>query len=293
MAREKFRRELRQEAQQWREEGLISQELWQQLADRYQFDQLSSGSQVFSTILYAVGGILIGLAVITSVAANWQNLDRISKLVLLLVWLIVSNSLGFYLWQYTESLRRLGQGTLLAAGLSLGAVIALVAQTFHLSGPLYELFFVWSIGVLVMGASLRFQTLAMMGLIILGIGYGHYCLRLGGAEHFIGKLMPVISLLLLPLAYWLASRAVFVLLVLLWLFSQGQIVGTVSPPFSFILPAVILWGYGDSLQLDRLGAYLGSKTMQPVARFCSIFLLGICLYLYSFRGSWSNYGSYG
>ncbi|MCS6958431.1 MAG: DUF2157 domain-containing protein [Pseudanabaenaceae cyanobacterium SKYGB_i_bin29] len=292
MAGERFRRELKQESEQWRQEGLISQEVWQRLADRYQFDQLSASGQAFSTILYAVGGILIGLAVITSVAANWQNLDRISKFILLLTWLIVSNSLGFYLWQYTQSLQRLGQGILLAAGLSLGGVIALVAQIFHLSGPLYGLFFIWSIGVLVMGGSLRFQTLTMMGLIILAIGYGSYFFNFDRELHPIGELMPIISLLLLPLAYWLESRAVFVLIILLWLFSQGQTVWYGSKPLIFILPAVILWGYDDSLKLDRLGSYLSHKPMQPVARVFSVLLLGICLYFYSFKFVWhaSSFG---
>jgi uncharacterized membrane protein len=42
MASEKFGYQLRQEAQRWQAEGIISPEVYQQLSDRYQLQELDS-----------------------------------------------------------------------------------------------------------------------------------------------------------------------------------------------------------------------------------------------------------
>jgi uncharacterized membrane protein len=59
-----FRRILRQEASQWEQDGLIDRNLHDQLADRYQFNQLEDeASSSFVTILTSLGCVLIGLGV--------------------------------------------------------------------------------------------------------------------------------------------------------------------------------------------------------------------------------------
>jgi len=288
MARKEFRRQLKKEVEQWQQEGFISEELYQQIADRYEFQNLTTSSQVFSTILYCLGGILIGIAVITFVAANWQYLNRIQRVLLLITWLITINSLGFHLWQRTNNYRRLGQGLLLIGGISLGAVIALIAQTFNLSGEPFGLFLIWGIGVIAMGASLQFQTLTMLGLILLGIGYSGYRFNWRQEFNLIGLSMPVLSILLLSLSYWLESKAVFVLVVLLWIESIFELLSQINRPLCWIVPALILWGYNDTLKLDRLGSYLSAKTMQPIARFLSLLVGAIGLYRYSFWFVWNQ-----
>ncbi len=289
MAREGFRRQLKKEVEQWQQEGFISEEFYQQIADRYEFQNLTTSSQVFSTILYCLGGILIGLAVITFVAANWQALDRIQKVLLLMTWLITINTLGFHLWQRTNNYRRLGQGLLLIGGMSLGAVISLIAQTFNLSGEAYGLFLIWGIGVIIMGASLQFQTLTMLGLILLGIGYLGYTIAWRKEFNLIGLSMPVLSILLLSLSYWLESRAVFVLVVLLWIESIFELLWQINKPLCWIIPTFILWGYNDTLKLDRFGGYLSVKTMQPSARVLSLLVAATTLYQYSFGFSWISW----
>lgn len=288
MAKEGFRRQLKQEVEKWQQEGLISGEFYQQIADRYEFQHLATSSQTFSTILYCVGGILIGLAIITFVAANWQYLDRIQKVILLIGWLIIINTLGFHLWQWTNNYRKLGQALLLIGGLSLGAVIALIAQIFNLSGESYGLFLIWAIGVVTMGASLRFQTLTMLGLILLGIGYGSYRFSYNPEFNLIGLAMPILSILLVALAYWLESKAVFVLVALLWINSVFEVIWQINQPLSWIIPIFILWGYNDSLKLDRFGSYLSAKTMEPIGRVLSVLIGAMALYRYSFRFSWDN-----
>lgn len=73
----KFRHQLRQEAEQWRAEELIDAALYDQLAERYQFAELDTAARNrFVVILLGLGSILLGLGIITFVAANWQALSR-------------------------------------------------------------------------------------------------------------------------------------------------------------------------------------------------------------------------
>jgi len=289
MAKEGFRRQLKQEAEQWQKEGLISADLFQQIADRYEFNTLAPNNQNFTVILYSVAGILIGLGVITFVAANWKGLDRNTKVFLLFSWLIHINTIGFHFWQRTNRFKRIGQGLLLMGGLSLGAVIALISQTFHLSGPWYGLFLIWAVGVIVMGTSLEFQTLTMLGLILLGIGYIGYTRYTNYSDlyekefNLIASSMPYLSILLIGLAYWLKSRAVFVLVVLLWIISIFENIWNIKSHLSWVIPTVILWGYDETLKLDRLGSFLGERKFEPIARVISVLLGTIVLYIYSFR----------
>ncbi|MEY2856499.1 MAG: hypothetical protein RLZZ74_808, partial [Cyanobacteriota bacterium] len=133
MASEKFRYQLRQEARQWQEEGIISPEVYQQLADRYQLQQLDSASRDrFIIIVLGLGFILLGLGVITFVAANWQVWSRPIKVLLLLGLLIGTNWGGFYLGRSANQRQsRLGQGLLLLGALTFGANLGLMSQMFH------------------------------------------------------------------------------------------------------------------------------------------------------------------
>ena len=45
MASEKFRYQLRQEAQQWQEEGIIDPEIYEQLVTKYRLSELDSASR--------------------------------------------------------------------------------------------------------------------------------------------------------------------------------------------------------------------------------------------------------
>ena len=81
----KFRRQLRREADLWIEEGAIDRTFYQQLSHRYQFAALEVESRNgFIVLLMGLGGVLIGMGVLTFVAANWQQLAREWRVIMLL-----------------------------------------------------------------------------------------------------------------------------------------------------------------------------------------------------------------
>jgi uncharacterized membrane protein len=305
MINEKFRRQLRHEAKLWQEEQIIDDSVYQQLATRYQFDHLeTAASSRFVMILIGLGSILLGLGVITFVAANWQDWSKELKVILLLSLFIGVNTTGFYLWkQPSDTLeigrkQRLGQGLLIFGALILGANIALMGQIFHQSGSAYELFLVWGIGVLAMSYSLQLTSLGFLGLLLYGIGYwigtfNLFSLQPFSILHLILEHTPLIAgFIFIPLAYRCQSRVLFIMTLLILIpalqISIFPLFNSDLPPglllaISLIFTPALLWGYDDTLWPT-----IDSRLFQRSAQTLSIILLAGLFFICSFNGVWNN-----
>jgi uncharacterized membrane protein len=297
MASEKFRRQLRHEAQLWKAEGLINDSAYQQICDRYQFNSIdTAASNRFVMILIGLGGILLGLGVITFVAANWQQWPRELKIILLLGLFIGLNTGGFYLWQShpeTGKTKRLGEGLLIFGALSLGANISLMAQMFHIGGSPYGLFLVWGLGVLLMAYSLRLVSLGFLSILLVGIGYWSGVSNifvpgeLTGLEFLLVHMALVGAILFIPLAYWCQSRTVFIMAILVIIPALSMNISVLlDQNFSaelmtigLILPPALLWSYDDSLCPS-----IDSRPFRPYTRNLAIWFLGILFFMLSFQG---------
>lgn len=299
MLSDKFRRQLRQEAEKWRAEGLINDSVYEQLFVRYQLNDLEIAARNrFIVILLGLGSILLGLGIITFVAANWQAWPRGVRVSLLLSLFVGINTAGFYLWRKpTESWqRRFGQGLLLLGALILGANMALMSQMFHQSGLLYQLYLVWGLGVLAMAYSLQLTVLGILSIVLIGLGYvrGQFEFAPIGEFSWLRLMvqhMPVLAgLLFIPLAYWCQSRWIFRLgavaivyaletnLIRLILFGSPAWVAAIA----CALPPALLWGYTDS----RWGQHTGTATFERSARSLAITFLSLLFFLLSFSGIW-------
>jgi uncharacterized membrane protein len=302
MQSDKFRRQLRQEAEQWRTEGLIDASVYEQLSNRYQFSDIETAARNrFTLILLGLGSVLLGLGIITFVAANWQVWSREWKIILLLSGFVGINAAGFYLWRRpTERWqRRLGQGLLLLGALVLGANMALMSQLFHQSGLLYQLFIAWGLGVLAMAYSLRLTSLGILAELLIGLGY------LQGQPAFvpIGEFswlrflvqhMPVFAgVMFIPLAYWCRSR---------WIFRLGAIAVIYTLEANLIrsnlvvssggmaaiacaLPPALLWAYQDFFWKLRPSA---TQLFSGIAHSLAITFLSVLFYFLSFYGIWNT-----
>lgn len=298
---ENFRRQLRHEAEQWWQEGLISVDLYEQLAQRYQFQALErEASHRFIAILMGLGGILLGLAVITFVAANWQVWSRPVKVVLLLSLFLGINAAGFYLWRRPigqKGQQRLGQGLLLLGALLLGANLALMSQMFHQSGNLYELFLIWSLGVVAMAYSLRLISLAILAWLLMAIGYWTAWItrlqQVDFPDQFLIQHLPLLAAgLYVPLAYRCRSKILFALsgvavavtltfnlLPLIWTGVNGWLIAV-----AVTLPPLLLWSYSSQI-------WRSSRTPDPfqaTARSLALWYMSLLYTVLAFRVWWEQ-----
>jgi uncharacterized membrane protein len=301
MVSEKFRHQLRQEAEQWQAEGLIDAEFYAQIAHRYKFAELAgSSSSRFVAILFGFGSILVGLGFITFVAANWQVWSQELRATLLLSAFAGINALGFYLWQRSQP--RLGQGLLILGALLLGANLALMSQIFHQSGSVYQLFLVWGLGVLAMAYSLRLTSLGILAIILTGIGYSAGIVTLLIPEEFSGfrlaiEHMPLlVSLFGIPLAYWCRSRWLFGLAVVLIIcaleanlpiflanfYNFSPIARGTMSAIACVLPPALLYAYRDSFP----NLLPNNISFAPLARSLGLFFLISLFHLFSFHAIW-------
>ncbi|MBD2136161.1 DUF2157 domain-containing protein [Anabaena sp. FACHB-1237] len=308
-----FHRKLRQEAQLWRDEGIINSSQYEHIANRYQFNKLEeSTGDSFSMIAILVGGILLVLGVITLVSANWQGWSREVKFILLMSLFLSTAITGFLTWREPklalaqgkknqEGKRFLGEALLILSALILGATLFLMGQIFNINASGSELFLAWGFGVLVMAYSLALNSLGIMAIILIQIGYWLGLDDLWSSPDNLtwAKLavrhMPLLSwLLFVPLAYICRSRWIFGLGVVAFIFSLqynlrplplltfSDVVPWVAS-FSLVLPPALLWSYDD-----LLFPTINYRLFKPLSRNLGLICFGVIFYLLSFRWQWQG-----
>ncbi len=315
MTTDKFRSQLRQEAEAWRTEGLINDSQHEQLSQRYQFNTLDTSSRnQFIVVLIGLGSILIGLGVITFVAANWQDLSKNAKVLLLLSLFVSVNTTGFYIWRKSnDSSQRLGSGLLILGALILGANMALMGQIYQVNNPFYELMLAWGIGVLAMAYSLRLTSLSLLSILLIWIGQWGFAINSSFDSAWLyqkitwssllGEHMPILAcIMFIPLAYLCKSRWVFAfgaiaivsaLLGNLPLYSYG--IGKLfnlsnllrygwAIALFFALPPILLWSYDDFR--ENVGI---SKSFKAISQTLALIYLAAIFYSFSFYSLWANW----
>ena len=328
MASDRFRQQLRQEVEQWRSEGVISADQSQQLAERYEFAKIDGVARDrFVVVVLGIGSVLLGLGVITFVAANWQVIPRELKLLLLLILFVGVNATGFYFWnqpplpdRQESGRQRLGQVLLLLGALILGANLALMGQMFHINGSSADLCVVWGLAVLGMAYGLRLTSLGALSILLVGMGYWT---AVSGWDwnnppsdtvRWVVHQMPLIAgLSFMPLAYWCRSKWLFglgaiaalsALLVILSQFAETVLSSSnfygIWLVLLFTLPTAILWSYDDRLWQRLFSRFAPeSPTSEPllnletqyfrsIAQGLALLCLTVVIYGLSFHYGWED-----
>jgi len=303
-----FQQKLRKEAQSWIDEGFISSSQYEQIAERYQFKNLEAAARDRNkAIAIGVGGILLCLGIITFIAGNWQGGSREIKFILLISLFLAIAITGFYTWRQPEgkklqqSKRSLGEGLLILSAFILGANLLLIAQMFNIAGSISQLFLAWGLGVVVMAYSLSFNSLGILSIVLVEIGYwtGLEDLWYSSGELTWSRLvvqhMPLLAwLLFVPLAYICRSRWIFGLAAFVFasslqanlnplpLLNYADIAPWVAS-FAFALPPALFWSYDD-----LLFPTINYRLFQSLARNLALVSFGIVFYVLSFRWVWES-----
>jgi uncharacterized membrane protein len=159
-----YRKRLGADLPRWREAGWVTAEGEAAILASLETRRSAFG---LAAIVGTLGALLLGAGVVAFVGANWEDMPRIVRFVLLVLAMAVAYGVAALL--AAREMRIFAEAALLVAGLVFAAAIALVGQTYHLSGDFAGAVLLWEIGVL--GAALLTGSATLTVLALAGAGY--------------------------------------------------------------------------------------------------------------------------
>lgn len=141
----RFHRWLNNELTHLEISGLIDQTLSARLRNYYTSEAAGERKPLAILLCTSFGAILAGLGIILILAHNWPEFSRSTRMVISFIPLLLGQFLaGHALLNHNRSLPwREGASAFLT--LSIGASIALIGQTYHISGDLPRFLLTWSL----------------------------------------------------------------------------------------------------------------------------------------------------
>ncbi|MDH3974755.1 MAG: DUF2157 domain-containing protein [Deltaproteobacteria bacterium] len=142
-----LKNDIAREASEWVSEDIITQSQAEKICRRYgvDYDQVKNRSLGYN-VLVALGYLFIGLAVITLIGANWDNIPRAVRMWGLIV--LTVGTQGIALRKYLSREKSAATGVFLLGNLFYGASIILIAQIYHLGEHMPDGVFWWATGCL-------------------------------------------------------------------------------------------------------------------------------------------------
>lgn len=141
-----LKRDLAREALDWVREGLISEPQAVAICRRYGIENMAEGRSAGYFVLMGLGYLFIGLAVITLLSANWDEIPRAVRMLGLIGLTLATNLIGLY--KYRRGERSAAVGAFFLGGLFYGASIMLIAQIYHIGEHFPDGILWWALGVL-------------------------------------------------------------------------------------------------------------------------------------------------
>ena len=160
-----LKNDLAKEISTWVDKDLISVDQAQSICKLYDVDYDSSQSYSMGyRLLVALGYLFIGLAVITLLGANWDEIPRGVRMAGLMAITLGTHSLGFR--SYLVGNESSATGFFLLGNLFYGASIILIAQIYHLGEYMPDGVFWWALGSLPFGVLLRNSWLTLFSCLL-------------------------------------------------------------------------------------------------------------------------------
>ncbi|MCO1334408.1 DUF2157 domain-containing protein [Microbulbifer sp. OS29] len=160
-----LKHDLAREAGDWVEDGVISETQAEQICTRYQVDYHRVQQRTLGySVLMGLAYLFIGLAVITLIGANWDEIPRALRMGGLIVLTMATQAMALKI--YVTGDRRAGEGLLLLGNLFFGAAIILIAQIYHLGEHMPDGIFWWALGCLPFALITRSPWIAGQALIL-------------------------------------------------------------------------------------------------------------------------------
>jgi len=119
-------------------------------------------------VIAILGTILLFVGVISYVASNWPDLDRVSKLLILFAGMFIS-FIAAWRTEHHYHAPAIGAALALLGTLFFGSNIMLIAQIYHLQADPPAGALMWALGALAVAALWQSQLVAGLGFILTGV----------------------------------------------------------------------------------------------------------------------------
>lgn len=165
-----LKNDIAREAAEWVEEGVITETQAEKICDRYDVDFHQIQNRSFGyNVLIGLGYLFIGLAVITIIGANWDELPRALRMAGLIVLTLATNGLALRKYMSADTS---GASVLFFLGcLFYGASIILIAQIYHLGEHMPDGIFWWALGSLPIALLINSRLVMLLSLLLATIWF--------------------------------------------------------------------------------------------------------------------------
>lgn len=192
-----------------------------------------------ATLAGTLGALLLGLGVIVFVGSNWEEIPRFWRFAALLACMAAAYAVAGAL--QSRGHRVFADAALLVAGLVFAASIALVGQTYHLSGDFADAILLFLVGAL--GAAVLAGSATMTVLALVAGGYWTWMVvgDPGSAPHWGGLVVVFIAG---GIATWINSSFALVVAIVAFAFWLGADLVAVASleQWPFAGPLAVLTG---------------------------------------------------
>jgi len=156
-----FKKDMAQEVETWVREGLIESSQGEAILARYSIEfKDAQGSSLGYYVLTALAVLFVGLALILIVSHNWDEIPRLTRMLLLFFVTLIVNLQGTRLLLTGRD--RAGVLWLFFGSICYGATIMLIAQIYHIGEHFPDGIFFWSLGVLPLIGITRSRLIAFL-----------------------------------------------------------------------------------------------------------------------------------
>ncbi|MFC2747902.1 MAG: DUF2157 domain-containing protein [Campylobacter concisus] len=153
---------LTKELDRWQSDGIVDKETAIKIANLYDIDP-DAHSDKISFVLKLVAYLFFALAFFTLVGANWEEIPRLGRLVLVLFVLGLVNFGGIY--YLAKEKENLSTAMFFLGNFCFGAAIALIAQIYNISDEPSGGILLWSIGAFAVSFASKKGVLVAQSLI--------------------------------------------------------------------------------------------------------------------------------
>ncbi len=165
-----LKNDLAKETLDWVDKEIISMAQAQKICQSYDVDihQVKQKTLGYN-VLVGLGYLFVGLALITLLGANWDDIPRALRMWGLILMTMVCQGIGVKHFQAGEKDR--AAGIFLLGNLFYGASIILIAQIYHLGEHMPDGLFWWALGCLPIAMLIKSPWVTMQAMVLSGIWF--------------------------------------------------------------------------------------------------------------------------